>query len=462
VFFWFEGRRLSGIEGDSIAKALFRNGIRTLSRSVKYDRPRGIHCARGRCIMCHVEVDGVTGVKSCITRLAEGMRVNRQSYRPFYGSVFTTFLSRIRFPAGFYYRMFTRPRIVRAAFVATVRRLAGVGKIDTRKQPPRRLAPPPTELTALRDRYGVVVVGAGVSGMSAALAAADAGADVLLADEYAAPGGHALGRLAEDGLTGARDELIRRLADVTRLTVVHGATAQGYYDPGRLMVGREGKGNTGGVLKVISADAFVFATGAQDLIPLFENNDIPGVMGARAVRLFLERDGLVPGRNAAVYGTGPDLAATVALLRAWGVGIEVVAETSDDAPAGMPEGIRVVTGAKLAGAEGRGWIERAVFETGSARVTFPCDLLCVAVPGQPSFELAQQAGFDFQLKGNGGRADPKVMVPTADALDDGAGPPRFLVGEASGRSDWNDKIGHAALAGAAAAQINAEGQTSRS
>jgi sarcosine oxidase subunit alpha len=416
--------------------------------------------------MCHVEVDGVTGVKSCITPLADGMRINRQRYRPFYGSIFTTLLSRIRFPAGFYYRMFTRPRIVRNAFVATVRRLAGVGRIDDRAQPPHRLPPPPAVLSALRDRYAVVVVGAGVSGLSAALAAAGEGADVLLVDEYAAPGGHAVGRLSDDALARARDDLIQRIVDAapteTALEMANGITAQGFYEPGRLLVGREATGAAGGGLKAVSADAFVFATGAQDLIPLFENNDLPGIMGARAVRLFLERDGLVPGRNAVVYGTGPALADTVALLQAWGVGVGAVADTSSAVPPGLPEGARAITGARLVGAEGREWIERAVFDTGrTGLMTFPCDLLCVAVPGQPSFELAQQAGFCFRLRGSKEREDLKVMVPTADDLDNGAGPRRFLVGEASGRIDWNDKIGHAARAGAAAARNTADGHASR-
>jgi sarcosine oxidase subunit alpha len=455
---------MEGWEGDSIAKALFLNGIRTLSHSVKYDRPRGIHCARGRCVMCHVEVDGVTGVKSCITPLAAGMRINRQRYRPFYGSFFTTLLNRIHFPAGFYYRMFTRPRIVRNAFVATVRRLAGVGRIDDRPQPPRRLPPPPADLAAVRDRYGVVVVGAGVSGLSAALAAADAGADVLLVDEYAVPGGHAVGHQADAGLARARDDRIRRWSNGApahaRMETIVNATAQGYYEPGRLVLGREGRGTAGGGLKAVSADAFVFATGAQDLVPLFANNDLPGIFGARALRLLLERDGLVPGRNAAVYGTGSDVTAAVALLRHWGVDIEVVADPSQEGPSGMPPGVRAVPGATVVGAEGREWIERAVFDLGAnARVTVPCDLLCIATPGQPSFELAQQAGFEFQLRGGD---DLGVMVPTADVLDDGTRPPRYLVGAAAGIRNWNEKLAHAARAGTSAAQATAEGRTAAS
>jgi sarcosine oxidase subunit alpha len=452
VAFWFESRKLEGLEGESIAKALFRNGVRTLSHSVKYGRPRGIHCGRGRCTMCHVEVDGVTGVKSCITPLAEGMRINHQHYKPFYGSLITAALRRVSLPAGFYYRWFTRPRLVRNAFVATIRRVAGVGRVDDRPQPPRVLPPPPDALTELRGRYEVVVVGAGISGLAAAVGAAEAGADVLLVDEYRQPGGHSIGRLSDTGLASARDDLIRR-AEGAALKRAAGITAQGYYDPGRVLLGRDGKGADGGGLRIVSGDAFVFATGAQDLIPLFENNDLPGIFGSRGLRLFLERDGLVPGRRAVVYGAGPELASCASLLDAWGVRLEGVVCVWANGPAGVPAGVRTVTGARLVGASGREWIERAAFDTGAGdRLTLSCDLLCVAVPGQPSFELAQQAGFRFELRvpdGVGGNGDLKVMVPTSDVAS--GAPERFLVGEASGRFDWKTKIEHAAAAGRAAA-----------
>jgi sarcosine oxidase subunit alpha len=466
VRFWFEGDKLQGFEGESIAKALFRNGIRTLTHSLKYGRPRGVQCGRGRCSMCHLEVDGVTGVKSCITPLAHGMRINRQNYKPFYGPILTAVMRRFPFPAGFYYRMFTRPRVVSNAFAETVRRVAGVGRIDDRPQPLRDLPPPPANLREIRDSYGVVVVGAGLSGLSAALAAAEAGADVLLVDEYAALGGHALGRLADDGLAAARDDLVRRARDAvtadTRIKLATGVTAQGFYDTGRLLLGREARAGEGGGLRVVGAGAFVFATGAQDVVPLFENNDLPGIFGSRGLRLFLERDGLVPGGDAVVYGTGPDLAESTALLQAWGINIRAMADTSSAGPSGPRAGVRAVTGATLVGVEGREWIERAVLESArGGTVTIPCDLLCVAVHGQPSFELSQQAGFEFRLEATHGRDDLKVMLPTAEVLDDGTGPRRFLVGEAAGITGWEEKIGHAARAGASAARDTATEQSSR-
>jgi thioredoxin reductase len=215
----------------------------------------------------------------------------------------------------------------------------------------------------------------------------------------------------------------------------------------------------------VSAWAFVFATGASDLIPLFENNDLPGVFGARGLRLFLERDKLVPGRNAVVYGTGRDALETVGLLHDWNVRVEAVVTVEGGDPPGekrVPADARSARSAALVRAEGRDWVSRAVFETRSGdRLNFPCDLLCVAVPGQPSFELASQAGFRYAFL-DGGEPTAlehssvcdhlKTMLPLEDVLDVGEGPGRFLVGEASGRYEWRNKIEHAAGAGAAAAR----------
>jgi sarcosine oxidase subunit alpha len=42
VRFSFDGQRLTGHEGDTLASALLANGVKLVGRSFKYHRPRGI------------------------------------------------------------------------------------------------------------------------------------------------------------------------------------------------------------------------------------------------------------------------------------------------------------------------------------------------------------------------------------------------------------------------------------
>lgn len=76
--FVFDGRPLFGQAGDTIASALHAAGVSVLSHSIELHRPRGFYCAIGNCSSCHMTVDGVANVKTCITPLKAGMVVLTQ------------------------------------------------------------------------------------------------------------------------------------------------------------------------------------------------------------------------------------------------------------------------------------------------------------------------------------------------------------------------------------------------
>jgi len=78
VFFMFEGTKVSGFQGDTVASALHALGIKTLSYSIKRKRPRGFYCAIGNCASCHMIVNGIPNVRTCITPLESNMVVERQ------------------------------------------------------------------------------------------------------------------------------------------------------------------------------------------------------------------------------------------------------------------------------------------------------------------------------------------------------------------------------------------------
>lgn len=74
-----DGVAIEAREGDTVAGALTANGIRTFRHTAKYGAPRGIFCGIGQCTDCVMEVDGRPNVRTCMTRVQEGMVVNTQN-----------------------------------------------------------------------------------------------------------------------------------------------------------------------------------------------------------------------------------------------------------------------------------------------------------------------------------------------------------------------------------------------
>ncbi|MCI8646240.1 MAG: (2Fe-2S)-binding protein [Firmicutes bacterium] len=78
VKFYFDGKEMEGYEDEPIAAALRAAGVTTHRHTRRNGRPRGIFCAIGRCTDCVMVVDGEINVRTCITPLKEGMRVQTQ------------------------------------------------------------------------------------------------------------------------------------------------------------------------------------------------------------------------------------------------------------------------------------------------------------------------------------------------------------------------------------------------
>lgn len=78
VKFDFDGRELEGYVGEPIAMALHTNGVRVYRETPEMKRPRGFFCAIGKCSSCFMVVDGVPNVRTCVTPLKAGMKVETQ------------------------------------------------------------------------------------------------------------------------------------------------------------------------------------------------------------------------------------------------------------------------------------------------------------------------------------------------------------------------------------------------
>ncbi|HEX5980162.1 MAG TPA: 2Fe-2S iron-sulfur cluster-binding protein [Thermoleophilaceae bacterium] len=383
VFFTFDGKRVIGLEGDTIGSALFASGRRTFSRSFKYHRPRGLMCCAGQCPNCLVQVDGAPGVRACTEPVREGMKVEHMNASPSLdfdvmraidkvGTAFT--------PPGFYYKTFIRPRRLWPLYEKVLRHAAGHGKL--RKSQRER-----EWRTEYRRRHAdVLVVGGGAAGLSAAIAAAELGADVVLCDEGAEPGGRLL---AEGGHSHARDLAAR--AREEGVEILSNAPALGAFD-GLVPVWQ------GHTLHQVRAQRVVCATGTIEQPLLFAGNDLPGVMLSGGALRLAALYSVRPGTRAvvaAVCDRGLDAALA---LRDAGVEVAAVADMRSEGSSAAFKtleraSIGVMRGTRVVAAHGRKQVERVTLASDRfGEMQVACDLLVVSGGGAPATSLLSQAG----------------------------------------------------------------------
>jgi sarcosine oxidase subunit alpha len=363
----FEGEDVPACVGESVAVALFASGERVLSRSIKYHRPRGFFCLAGHCGACLMRIDGKPNVRACKTQVRDGMRIERQNAFPT-GAFDVLGAADFFFPKGMdHHTMMTSPRALNAVLNKVVRQLGGLGRLPDP-------SPAPVELPRPRHKHvDVVVVGGGPAGLGCATECAQGGKKTLLVDEQDRVGGSLLAHPAH-GVRAANAALVAALK--AGVEVMSSSTAFAWYpedaprpgaEPGLLAVHAPE-----GLVKV-TAERYVYATGAYDQNAVFVDNDRPGVLPARAVGRLLVRFGVRPAERPVVVGDGPYARALAeALARA---GAEV---TRID---GHEE--------QVVAALGHSWV-RAV-ETSRGR-KLKCDLVAVAALPAPASELPRQHG----------------------------------------------------------------------
>ncbi len=219
--FIFDGVSYTGCDGDTLASALIANGVHLVGRSYKYHRPRGILSAGPEEPNALVEIDRGYGrvtpnLRATQVVLFDGLVARSQNNWPSLkfdvGAVNSLFAP--LFSAGFYYKTFIGPRILGSnwawskVYEPIIRQAAGLGR------PPKD--PDPDFYAQTFAHCDVLVAGAGPAGLLAALAAGEAGARVILADEQAEMGGSLLSAEPSTMIDGKaasvwRDEVLARL-----------------------------------------------------------------------------------------------------------------------------------------------------------------------------------------------------------------------------------------------------------
>ncbi len=297
--------------------------------------------------------------------------------------------------------------------------------------------------SAPETRYDVVVVGAGPSGIEAAIDAAKVGSTVLLVDENPVSGA-LMGNdtpLYFGGRMTAATQNSDRMLEVIFMSMPALETAM---EAGvELMLGTTAWGvyrNGSGVASLpeqvvgladaerswmIGFDRIVLATGARDLAMAFPGWNQPGVMGAAALQMLLTRYDAFAGRRVLVLGSH-DLALETALL-AHERGIEVAGLVEvRDAPQGSTEltakiqavGIAIHCGQTIAAA--KGGIDGVESATLSSSEEIACDTICLAIGLIPSIELVDAMHGERALNANRGGYIP-AGEKTVSAVGDCAG-----------------------------------------
>ena len=329
--FRFNGRTVPAFAGDTVASALLALGIVQVGRSYKLHRPRGIFTCGveepsglldvglGPECTPNTRATDIAARPGLVTRTGNAW----PSLRFDLAAINSKFAALL--PAGFYYKTFMWPHW--HLFEPTIRRMAGLGSAAEAADPQRY-----DEVS--RD-VDMLVVGGGVAGMQAAIAAAQSGRQVVLLEGSVQVGGWALAQPGQ--AADATSHWRKALADAG-VEVLTRCTAFGLYD--HHLVGAAQEVGSGGVRERIlkfRTRHIVLATGAFERPMLFPDNDRPGTMLAGAVQRYAHHYGVACGRRV-VIAAACDSAYGVAasLVRA---GVQVAAIV-DHRPAAASRGLQ--------------------------------------------------------------------------------------------------------------------------
>ena len=393
--FTFDGKAFRAREGDTLAAALLANGVGLVGRSFKYHRPRGIMTAGVEEPNALVTV-GVGGRREPNTRATdvfvyEGLTAQSQNCWPSLsfdlGAVLG--LAAPFFSAGFYYKTFFGPAKRWLRYEWFIRKAAGLGNAPTEADPDRF-----SQRAAFCD---VFVVGAGPAGLQAALDAAEAGKRVILVEQD---------RILGPSLIRDPQELDAAwiAATAARICELGGriltrTTASGYWEHDLVTLTQRlaepGEVPANGIVQRlwhVRAGQVILATGSIERPMAFAHNDRPGVMLSQAVRTYIQRFRVLPGKRVVIATNNDDAYKSAHALRAAGAEVLAILDARP-APAGADCGFAVHNDAvPLATTGARHCLKGVSAQVNRSTKSWPADLLAVSGGFTPVVHLHMQAG----------------------------------------------------------------------
>ncbi len=409
--FRFDGRKLQGYTGDTLASALLANGVSIVGRSFKLHRPRGIvgsgaeepnaimQIGNGASTCPNLRATQVELYDGLIARTTKGwpgVNYDIAAINDVFGRIFS---------AGFYYKTFMRPQSLWHVYEKFIRRSAGFGRAPA--------AADPDKYEHLNAHCDVLIAGGGPAGLAAALAAGRAGARVIIADEQNEFGGNLLATAATLDGAPASDWVQQTTAELSAMdnvTALPRSTVFGYFDSNFLTIAErctdhlpaiERSGSRERVWRVRAAQV-VLAQGAFERPLVFCNNDRPGIMLASAVSTYINRYAVRTGERAVVFTNNDSAYQTAIDLQRAGADVAIVdsRRSSAGATAAIATGIPVLSGHVVVDTVGRKGIKAVrvgrwsgdATQTVDATITIDCDVLAMSGGWSPAVHLQSQAG----------------------------------------------------------------------
>ena len=406
LLFMFEGVAHQGFAGDTISAALAASGVMVMGRSFKYHRPRGILSFANHDVNVLFQVGGVPNVRGDVVELEAGMDITAVNT---FGGVardsgawmdkFARFL-----PVGFHHKAF-QSKLLFPIWDNLLRGLGGLGRIAL--DAPRARTP---KRHAFCD---VLVVGGGISGLNAALTAAESGATVMLVDEGARL--HSGFMLVGD--TMRITLLLSQVAAHENIQVLTSTVAVGYYADHWVALMEQQR------LTKVRARSVIFATGALEQPAVFRNNDLPGILLMSAALRLLRRHAVAVGRHVVIAArTADDYAAALEFLRHGVTVTHIVDARTQTADHELTRrlkerGVMFLTGRAVieAHADSKGCVRRiTVAKAGAIHenvTSVDCDALVMSGGWTAATQLLLQAGGTVRFDTGSQMHLPEVLPP---------------------------------------------------
>ncbi len=458
ISFKFNGKKLFGYKGDTLASALLANNIHLVGRSFKYHRPRGIMTCGSEEPNAIVQVGNDPAltdpnVRATEIELYEGLEAFSQNCWPsvnFDIGGINNFLSPL-LPAGFYYKTFMWPASFWEKYEFFIRHSAGLGKSPTKPD---------------KDLYDhqfvhcdVLVIGGGISGILSAKLSAEKGLNTMLIDDKSYLGGSTI--YQDDDIFRIDNETsnvwlknqIEELKKIPNLTIKNRTSVAAFHGYNYLLArenltdhlsAHERKEKIRQRLLKIRAKKVVIATGAIERPLIFSNNDRPGIILSSSIKKYIDYYGVKTGESISLFTNNDSAYETAISLNKSGVKVKVIIDIRENSNSILTEkiekiGIKILRGYTITNTDGYKRINsievmKLSKDGGSVvgnKITYKCDCLGISGGWTPMVHLFTQSGGKLKFRNN-----DNVFIPDENKTPS----EQISVGSSNGDFELDDVI----------------------